>query len=115
MKPLEHAEKSVRRYGGKTEDYQAIHDFLDVSKSVHADMRHRALFHNSLGPFIAEQIHGTYVVNSDGRKVSVRSIAEDHIIEDMGRIPNASEFLHLIPEEEMHRFARRPGRKVRVD
>lgn len=115
MKPLEHAEKSVRRYGGCTEDYQGIHDLLDVSKSVHADMRHRALLHNSLGPFLAERVYGTYVVNSDGRKISVRDIAEDHIMEDMGRIPNASEFLSLIPETEMHRFARRPGRKVRVD
>lgn len=115
MKPLEHAEKSATRYGGVSDDYQAIHDLLDVSKSVHADMRHRAILHNSLGPFIAEKCFGTYIVNSEGKKVSVRSIAEDHIIEDMGRIPNASEFMHLIPETEMHRFAKRPGKVVRID
>jgi hypothetical protein len=115
MKPLDHAEKSAQRYGGVSEDYQAVHDLLDISKSVHADMRHRAILHNSLGPFIAEKAFGTYITNADGKKVSVRSIAEDHIIEDMGRIPNASEFMSLIPEEEMFRFARRPGKVVRVD
>jgi len=115
MKPLDHAEKSAQRYGGISEDYQEIHDLLDISKSVHADMRHRALLHNSLGPFIAEKTFGTYIVNSDGKKVSVRSVAEDHIIEDMGRIPNASEFLHLIPEDEMPRFAKRPTRCRRID
>lgn len=115
MKPLEHSERSVLRYGGVTEDYQKIHDLLDVSKSVHADMRHRAILHNSLGPFIAEEAYGTYLINADGKKVAVRSIAEDHIIEDMGRIPNASEFMHLIPETEMFRFARRPGKVVKVD
>ena len=115
MKPLEHSERSVKRYGGETTDYQQIHDLLDVSKSVHADMRHRAILHNSLGPFIAEQAFGTYIVNQDGKKVSVRSVAEDHIIEDMGRIPNASEFVSLIPVDQMFRFARRPGKVIRVD
>lgn len=115
MKPLEHAEKSAKRYGGTSDDYQQIHDLLDISKSVHADMRHRAILHNSLGPFLAEKAFGTYIVNSEGKKVSVRSVAEDHIIEDMGRIPNASEFVSLIPEDQMFRFAKRPGKVVRVD
>ncbi len=109
MKPLEHAQRSVKHYGGTVDDYLPIHDFLDMSKAVHADMRHRALLHNSLGPFIAEQIFGGYLtierLTDDPVEVSVRQIAEDHIMEDMGRIPNASEFLSLIPESEMFRFA----------
>lgn len=115
MKPLEHAEKSVKRYGGHVDDYLPIHNLLDVSKSVHSDMRHRMILHNSLGPFLCEEAYGTYLTLADGRKVSVRSVAEDHIIEDMGRIPNASEFCHLVPESEMFRFAKRPTRVVRID
>lgn len=115
MKPLEHAQQSVRRYGGTVDDYLPIHNLLDVSKSVHADMRHRAILHNSIGPYICEEAYGVYFDNSDGRTLSTRTIVEDHIIEDMGRIPNASEFMHLIPEDQMYRFAKRPNRTVRVD
>jgi hypothetical protein len=97
MKPYAHALKSVKKHGGKPEDYQAIHDFLDCSKATHADMRHRAIFHNSLGPFVCEQVFGLNIINSDGRTISVRDIAEEHIIEDMGRIPSVSEYLDGMP------------------
>jgi hypothetical protein len=108
LKPLTHAEHSVRRYGGAIEQYLPIHDFLDMSKAVHADMRHRALLHNSLGPFIAESIFGSWIDVDKDKRISVRQIAEDHILEDLGRIPNASEFLSLIPETEMWRFGIQP-------
>ena len=111
MKPLDHAHRSVAKYGGTVGDYLPVHDFLDQSKAVHADMRHRALLHNSLGPFIVEQAIGNYITLEDGTIVSTRQVAEDHIMEDMGRIPNASEFLSLIPEDEMFRFAYVPRRR----
>ena len=41
--PIEHAKSSARRFGGKPEDYQAIHDFFDESKGQVADFRHRAI------------------------------------------------------------------------
>lgn len=97
MKPYIHAKNSARRHGGTAEDYLPIHDFLDSSKAAHADMRHRAMFHNSMGPFICERIFGTNITNSEGRTVSVRDIAEEHIIEDMGRIPAVSEYLDGMP------------------
>lgn len=101
MKPLKHAMASVHRYGGKLEDYLPIHDFLDSSKSTHSDMRHRALFHNSLGPYVAERIFGVYITNADGKKVSVRDVAEDHIKEDLdGRIPSVTQWLNNMPLEE---------------
>ena len=31
--PLKHAESSARKFGGKTEDYLAIHNWFDESKS----------------------------------------------------------------------------------
>lgn len=46
-KPYIHAESSAKRFGGKSEDYVAIHEFLDSSKSYIPDVRHRALTHNS--------------------------------------------------------------------
>ncbi len=111
MKPWIHAINSVKRHGGKPEDYIEIHDLIDCSKSAHADMRHRALFHNSLGPFIAEKVFGTNITNSDGKTVSVRDIVEEHIIEDLSRIPNLSEYLDGMP---MYDWLGGPKRKVRT-
>ena len=112
MKPLDHAILSVKRYGGFPGDYLEIHEFLDMTKAAHPDMRHRAILHNSMGPFIAIRVFGRYFENTDGRLVDVRQVCEDHIIEDLGRIPTVSDFLNLIPESEMARFAYRKGRRV---
>lgn len=95
-KPYIHALSSVKRYGGKPEDYLPIHDLMDSSKAVIADSRHRALTHNSwfIGT-ILEKIFGNHIVNSDGKKVSVRAIGEEHVLEDFGKrfIPSASDYL----------------------
>lgn len=97
MKPYIHAQRSVRRWGGVEEDYQEIHDFLDSSKAHFPDMRHRAMLHNSFGIYIAEKIFGTYIMNSEDKKVQVRDIAEGHVIEDMGRIPTVQDYLEGMP------------------
>lgn len=93
MKPHLHANSSAAQWGGVPEDYQAIHDFIDSSKAHVADIRHRALLHNSFGCFLAEQVFGILITNSAGKKVSVRDIAERHIIEDLGRIPSVQDYL----------------------
>lgn len=97
MKPLIHAKGSVRKHGGSIEDYLDIHNFLDSSKAHHADIRHRAMLHNSFGCYLAEQLFGVYFQNSDGRDVSVRDICEEHILEDMGDIPPVSRYLDHMP------------------
>jgi hypothetical protein len=97
VKPYLHGLVSVKKWGGKPEDYQEIHDFLDSPKSAHPDMRHRALLHNSFGCFIAERVFGVNITNSDGKLISVRDIAEQHIIDDMGTIPTVSQYLDGMP------------------
>ena len=93
MKPYIHCKNSVRRFGGKPEDYQEIHDFFDQTKAHVADMRHRAILHNSFGIFLAEQVFGTYITNSDGKKVQVRDVGEQHVLEDMGFIPSVQNWM----------------------
>lgn len=93
MKPYNHARNSVRKWKGVEDDYMPIHEFIDSSKAHYADMRHRALLHTSFGCYLAELVFGTMITNSSGIKVSVRDVAEQHIIEDMGRIPSVSHFL----------------------
>lgn len=97
MKPYLHGTVSVRKWGGKTEDYQEIHDFLDSTKAAFPDMRHRAILHNSFGIYICEKIFGINITNSDGKIVSVRDIAEQHVIDDMGRIPTLQDYLEGMP------------------
>ena len=48
-----HAVSSARRFGGTPEAYQPIHDWLDASKMIIADFRHRALRHHAEGCFAA--------------------------------------------------------------
>lgn len=98
-KPITHAELSAKRFGGKFEDYLPIHDFMDSSKSVFCDNRHRALTHNSwFLSNVIERVFGHVIVNSAGKKVSTREIAEWHVYEDFGMkyIPAASDYLQLI-------------------
>ena len=114
MKPFIHARNSARKYGGKPEDYQAIHDFFDSSKQTVADMRHRAILHSAFGIFIAERVFGTTVTNSDGRQISVRDICEDHVIEDLGFIPSVEKWLKHLPMEDWM-FGSDRGRKTKSD
>jgi len=97
MKPYLHGQVSVRKFGGKAEDYQKIHDWFDQTKAMVPDMRHRAILHSAFGIFLAEQMFGTNIINSDGKVVSVRDIGEQHVIDDMGRIPTVQDYLEGMP------------------
>ena len=101
--PLTHAENSARKFRGKAEDYLAIHNWFDESKAFLADFRHRALRHHAEGIFMAERLFGIAIVNSDGNQVPVRYIGEQHVKEDLGRIPTAQDWLLQIkPQRWMY-------------
>ena len=105
--PYHHALSSVHRWGGSPEDYQAIHDWFDESKAFFPDFRHRALRHHAEGIFLCERVFGTTITNSDGRVVPVRWVGEQHVKEDLGRIPTACDWLRSIrPEPWMLRAGR---------
>ena len=86
--PLEHAKNSAHRFGGVPDDYLPIHKWFDESKAMIADVRHRALRHHAEGIFLAERIFGVAIRNSEGKDVPVRYIGEQHVREDLGRIPS---------------------------
>ena len=94
-----HALSSVRQWGGVPEDYQHIHDWFDQSRAHLADPRHRALRHHSEGIFMLEAVFGTTLTNSAGRIVPVRLIGEQHVREDLGRIPSFSDWARAIRVE----------------
>lgn len=94
MKPLLHANLSVKKYGGTVEDYLDIHNFIDSSKACMPDIRHRAILHSAFGCYIVEQVFGVYRTNEDGKRYSTRDIAEEHIIQDLGFIPTVEQYLN---------------------
>ena len=113
MKPLCHARNSVKKYGGKVEDYLDIHNFFDSSKSAYPTMAHRAIFHSAFGIFVVEKVFGVYIVNSDGKQVSVRDIGEDHVVEDLGFIPTLENYLKNLDVQDWMLGSFR-GKKTKV-
>ena len=102
-----HALASVKAWGGMPADYQPLHDWFDHSKAACADFRHRALRHHAEGIFELERTFGTVIVNSDGRTVPVRLIGEQHVLDDLGRIPTFADWMRAIrPEPWMLRGQR---------
>lgn len=91
---------SAKRFGGKPEDYLAIHQWFDATKAHIADSRHRLLRHQSLGIFLAEQKFGVTLVNSSGNKIPVRPVAEQHVQEDFRFIPSVQQCFRNLPVEK---------------
>jgi hypothetical protein len=94
-----HAVSSSRKFGGDPDEYLKYHDWLDQSKSHMADFRHRALRHHSEGIFMLEALFGSTLTLSTGRILPVRFIGEQHVIEDLGRIPTVADWLAKIHPE----------------
>lgn len=94
MKPYLHGRIHAKKYGGTSEDYSDIDDFIDSSKSSVPDIRHRAIFHSSFGCYVVEQMFGRTRINSDGKEYSPRDVAEDHILQDLGFIPTMEQYLN---------------------
>ncbi len=105
--PYHHALSSARHYGGVAEDYLPLHSWFDESKQIIADYRHRALRHHAEGIFMAEKLFGTTLTLSTGRIIPVRWIGEQHVREDLGRIPSFADWVRAIrPEPWMSRATR---------
>ena len=125
-----HANSSMKKFGGKANDYIEIHEMLDSSKAYCADNRHRSLFHHTAGVYYMQKmfgvdfdeieklrskynlgeefvsdlltllkmnrLQGVHVLNSDNKKIHIRDIAEQHILEDFrGKfIPTMNDYLN---------------------
>lgn len=94
--PYHHALSSVKKWGGTVEDYLPIHSWFDASKEILADFRHRALRHHAEGIFMAETIFGATITLSTGRVIPARWVGEQHVREDLGRIPSFADWARAI-------------------
>ena len=94
-----HAESLARKFGGRPDDYLALHSWFDATKEHLALPGHRALRHHSAGVFEAERVFGVTLTNSAGRDVPVRFIGEQHVREDCRCIPTVADWLKNLPIE----------------
>lgn len=97
--PIEHAKSSARKHGGDWQSYLPLHEFFDASKAHLANFRHRALRHHSEGIFAAEEHFGPFITNSNGDQIPTRVLGEQHVREDLGRIPTLADWFRAIPAE----------------
>ena len=64
---------------------------------AHARVTHRCVFHSAFGIYLIE--FGRTLINSDGKEVFVRDVAEQHVLEDLGFIPSLSDWLREMPSQ----------------
>jgi len=103
MTPIIHAQNSIKRFGGNEVDFEKylkIHEKMDCSKAYFSDNRHRVLTHHFF--WINEvmiPIFGSYITLENEKKVSIKDICEQHILEDfrMKFIPTIQDYLQEVP------------------
>lgn len=87
-----HAKSSAKKWGGSPEDYIDIHEFIDSSKKIIGDSRHRSLYHHTEGVWLCQEIFGR-TVKAGRAEIPVRLIAERHVIEDLGWLPSPADYI----------------------
>jgi hypothetical protein len=96
-----HAVSAARKWGGTPELYLPIEEFLDSSKMVIGDVRHRALYHNTTGVWLCQRIFGVTLAvpreHGPDKQIPVRLIAERHILEDLGFLPSPKDYIDDMP------------------
>lgn len=112
--PYHHSVSSVNIHGGEVEDYLEIHSWFDESKKYISDVRHRMLRHHTEGIFQCEKKFGVYITNSKGKKVPVRIIGEQHVQEDLGRVPSLTEWMSELPLKSWMNRSRKLSKETTI-
>lgn len=100
MNSWHHAQSAAKKWGGKPEDYIDIEEFIDSSKQVIGDVRHRSMYHHTTGIWLCQRIFGRTIEISKTNhviEVPVRLIAERHVLEDLGWLPSPADYIGGMP------------------
>lgn len=110
MNAAKHCKISVKRWGGQASDYYDIHDFIDSTKPLCSDGRHRIL-HTLWGvKTVIVAVFGHSLINSDGKEVDIKDMCErDHLLVDFGNkyIPTLEDFSSAINDDEIKGFEKK--------
>jgi len=97
MRPYQHAISSASRLGGKWQDYLAVHEFIDSTKTCCADSRHRMILHSvDFGAALARMAFPDRLDTDD--------LVAQHVVEDLGSARTLSEWLALSRREKLPRI-----------
>jgi hypothetical protein len=102
MNSYHHAVSAARKWGGDPEHYIELEEFIDSSKEVLGDVRHRSLYHHTAGVWLCQRIFGRTITvpkksGLGSVEVPVRLIAERHVIEDLGWLPSPADYIKGMP------------------
>lgn len=100
MNSWHHAVSAARKWGGKPEDYIEVEEFIDSSKKILGDVRHRSLYHHTEGVWLCQRIFGRVLTvhrEHGAVDVPVRLIAERHVLEDLGWLPSPKDYIDGMP------------------
>lgn len=100
MNSWNHAQSAARKWGGRPEDYIDVEEFIDSSKRIIGDVRHRSLYHHTEGVWLCQRIFGRVITiqREHGTvDIPVRLIAERHILEDLGWLPSPADYINGMP------------------
>jgi len=83
MNPVDHSKISVNKRGGQIDDYYQLHSFIDSTKELCSDNRHRILHtHWGIRRIIIPKFGHTLKI-STGKEINVKDVCEhDHILPD---------------------------------
>ena len=110
MNSWNHAVSAARKWGGEPEHYVEIEEFIDSSKAILGDVRHRSMYHHTVGVWLCQRIFGRTLTIPKGNgdvEVPVRLIAERHVIEDLGWLPSPADYIKGMPIEPWMSGSRR--------
>lgn len=96
MNSWHHAVSASRKWGGTPDDYIEVEEFIDSSKKIIGDSRHRSIYHHTEGVWLCQAIFGrTLAVQKEHTEVlvPVRLVAERHILEDLGWLPSPKDYI----------------------
>jgi len=105
---------SAKKWGGAWQNYIEIHEWFDETKAWLPDFRHRAIRHHSEG--IAEAVVRFEPIElENGKLIPIRWVAEQHVQEDLGRIPTAADWLRCMKPEPWMNRSRKLSRELMND
>jgi hypothetical protein len=103
MNSVMHARSAAKKWGGTWENYIEIEEFIDSSKEVIGDVRHRSMYHHTMGVWLCQRIFGRVITVPKKPPavnfvdIPVRLIAEQHILEDLGWLPSPADYIDGMP------------------
>lgn len=101
MNSHQHSVSASRKWGGTPDLYQPVNEFIDSSKRIIGDFRHRSLYHHTEGVYLCQRLFGDTIrvprAKGPDKLIPVRLVAERHILEDLGWLPSPADYIKGMP------------------